>query len=228
MFIRLPRWGADVATAYTPGLKVSVYESLAKRRILPLKGEVLVSVGDRVKPETVVARSFLPGRVGMCNVANKLGIDGNEVPGKMLKKEGDEVSEGEVIALSKSFFGLSESRAESDMGGTIESISGVSASRIPSPSTTPAFARAKMGMIPCDTNGCSACSMRSSGVCTRTQASSNPCTADCRRALVTISFSSPPRRSKSTMACFANETNVTPSIRTRDGMVRASNTPACT
>jgi hypothetical protein len=114
-----------MATAYTPGLKVSVYESLAKRRILPLKGEVLVSVGDRVKPETVVARSFLPGKVGLCNVANKLGIDGNEVPGKMLKKVGDEVTEGEVIAFSKSFFGLFKSQAESNMDGTIESISAV-------------------------------------------------------------------------------------------------------
>ena len=92
-----------MATAYTPGLKVSDYEKLAKHRILPLKGEVLVSVGDRVKPETVVARSFLPGVVGMCNVANKLGIDGNEVPGKMLKKEGDEVKEGDVIAFPTAF-----------------------------------------------------------------------------------------------------------------------------
>jgi len=46
--------------AYTPGLKVTEKLLVTKKRILPLKGEVLVKVGDKVTPDTVVARTNLP------------------------------------------------------------------------------------------------------------------------------------------------------------------------
>ncbi len=114
-----------MGTAYTPGLKVTDNEDVHKHRILPLKGEVLTEVGARVTPDEVVARTYLPGAVGLVNVANKLGVDQQDVPSKMLKKEGDEVEEGEVIALSKGFFGLFKSEVASPMSGTIESVSGI-------------------------------------------------------------------------------------------------------
>ena len=115
-----------MATAYTPGLKVSEYEVLLKRRILPIKGEVVSENGDVVKPETVVARTFLPGRVGIINVANKLGVDQSEVPGAMLKKEGERVEDGEMLAESKGLFGkFFKAQAHATMGGTIEGVSAV-------------------------------------------------------------------------------------------------------
>ncbi|MDE2965118.1 MAG: hypothetical protein OXU26_14510, partial [Acidobacteriota bacterium] len=42
-----------------------------------------------------------------------------------LKKEGDQVAQGEVIAEAKSLFGLLTSRATATLEGTVESISGV-------------------------------------------------------------------------------------------------------
>lgn len=114
-----------MASAYTPGLKVSGYETVHKRRILPLKGEVVVKRGDKVQPDDVVARTFLPGKVAIVNVANRLGIDQSDVPSKMFKKEGDAVREGEIIAGSKSFFGLFKSEVAANMDGTIESISSI-------------------------------------------------------------------------------------------------------
>jgi hypothetical protein len=114
-----------MAHAYTPGLKVAENELLRKRRVLPLKGEVLVEPGAAVGPNDVVARTFLPGKVEIVNVANKMGVDQTEVPQVMLKKEGARVEEGEVIAASKSFFGLFKSQATSPLTGTVESISGV-------------------------------------------------------------------------------------------------------
>lgn len=74
--------------AYTPGLKVTEKVLLTKRRILPLKGEVLVRVGDKVKPDTVVAQTYLPGAVEPVNVANILGVPPEDVIHHMLKKEG--------------------------------------------------------------------------------------------------------------------------------------------
>ena len=77
--------------AYTPGLKVTEKMLITKRRILPLKGEVLAKVGDKVQPDTVVARTFLPGPVEPMNVANILSIAPEDVPYFMLKKEGEKV-----------------------------------------------------------------------------------------------------------------------------------------
>jgi transcription antitermination factor NusG len=111
--------------AYTPGLKVTEKVLLIKNRILPLKGEVLVKVGDKVHPDTVVARTLLPGNVEPVNVANKLGIPPEDVEFHMLKKEGDKVEEKEKIADSKSFFGLFSSSVHSPIVGKIESISHV-------------------------------------------------------------------------------------------------------
>ena len=44
-----------MAHAYTPGLRVTDLAAIRKERILPLKGEVLVAVGDHVTAEQVVA-----------------------------------------------------------------------------------------------------------------------------------------------------------------------------
>ena len=44
-----------MAQAYTPGLKVSAKMVVRKKRILPLKGEVLVKVGDQVERGDVLA-----------------------------------------------------------------------------------------------------------------------------------------------------------------------------
>jgi hypothetical protein len=114
-----------MAHAYTPGLKVTDRMTVSKRRILPLKGEVVVGVGDIVTPDTVVARTDLPGNVEPMNVANVLGVPPEDVPECMLKKEGEAVQQGETIGLTKSFFGLFKSEAKSKTDGTVESISSI-------------------------------------------------------------------------------------------------------
>ena len=114
-----------MAHAYTPGLKVTENELLHRRRILPIPGEVVVEEGAPVQPHQVVARTFLPGKVEILNVANRMGVDQSDVPGAMLKKEGDPVARGEVIAEAKSLFGLLTSRSTATLEGTVESISGV-------------------------------------------------------------------------------------------------------
>jgi len=111
--------------AYTPGLKVTEKTLITKKRILPLKGEVLVKVGDKVEPDTVVAQTLLPGAVEPINVANILGIPPEDVELQMLKKEGEKVKENEVIAKSKSFFGLFTSECKTKTEGTVENISSI-------------------------------------------------------------------------------------------------------
>ncbi len=110
--------------AYTPGLKVTRAALLRFERRLPLTGQVCVKVGDRVAWDQVVARTDLPGRVEMVNMANKLAIDASEMPKLLLKKTGDPVEKGEVLAYSKGLFGFFKTAFRSPINGVVESISG--------------------------------------------------------------------------------------------------------
>lgn len=112
-----------MAHAYSPGLKVTDKILFKKRRRLPLKGDVLVKIGQKVKAEMVVAKTNLPGNVESFNIANKLSIPPEEIREYMLKKEGDSIQIDEVIARTKGFFGLFKSECKSTINGTIESVS---------------------------------------------------------------------------------------------------------
>jgi hypothetical protein len=114
-----------VAHAYTPGLRVTPWAKIRKERRLPLAGEVMVKVGDRVTAEQIVARTQLPGNVQPIKAASILGQHQQDLLDYMLKKEGEAVAKGESIATAKSFFGMFKSHCLSPCDGTIESISTV-------------------------------------------------------------------------------------------------------
>lgn len=127
--------------AYTPGLKVTNRILMRKQRILPLKGDVIVKKGDRVKPDDVVARTHLPGAVVPINVANKLGIPPEDIDMVMKKKPGDTIKEGEEIALSTSLW-IFKSRAFATIDGTIESVSNVTGQVLQRGAPTPVEVKA--------------------------------------------------------------------------------------
>ena len=112
-----------MAHAYTPGLKVTEKILVKKDRILPLKGDVLVKIGDKVTPDDVVARTHLPGNVVPLNVANKLSLPPEDLKEVMIKKEGDEIKAGEPIAFKKGFIKMFSSECNATIDGTLESIS---------------------------------------------------------------------------------------------------------
>jgi hypothetical protein len=110
---------------FTPGLTVTEDTIVLKDRRLPLEGEVMVSVGERVTAGTVVARTALPGKVYPINVANQLGVDPARLASYMLKKVGDRVTIDELVAETEGLFGFFKSEAKAIVGGTIEAISPV-------------------------------------------------------------------------------------------------------
>ncbi|MEW4531247.1 hypothetical protein [Maioricimonas sp. JC845] len=111
--------------AYTPGLQVSERTVYRARRTLPIPGEVLVNQGDRVQARDVVAQTDLPGDIFPLNLANQLSVMPGDIPQLMLKKEGDYISEGEVIAMTNGIFGMFRTPYHSRATGTIESVSGI-------------------------------------------------------------------------------------------------------
>ena len=114
-----------MAHAYTPGLRVAEFTLLRKERRLPLLGEVLVEVGQKVAHGDVVARTNLPGDVQSMNISHRLSVEAVDLPKFMLKKEGDSIEKDEIIAESKSFFGLFKNQCTAPITGTIETISTV-------------------------------------------------------------------------------------------------------
>jgi len=111
--------------AYTPGLKVTQKTVHRTRRVLPIKGEVLVEKGDSVGAQQTVARTFMPGDIMPMNVANLLGMPPGDVLDCMLRKEGDRVQVGDPLAQTRGMFGLFKQTCPSKHAGTIETISGV-------------------------------------------------------------------------------------------------------
>ena len=74
--------------AYTPGLTVTRRTRVAKTRRLPMSGTVLRKVGDRVRSTDVVARTELPGKVHLLNLATALGALPDELADKLVVKPG--------------------------------------------------------------------------------------------------------------------------------------------
>jgi hypothetical protein len=116
---------AAAGGAYTPGLKVVGAMRYTARRLLPISGNVLVKHGDRVEARQVVAETFMPGDVIPLNLAKLLSIPPGDVPECILKKEGDRVDRGDVLARTKGIFGKFRQEYKSEAAGTIESISAV-------------------------------------------------------------------------------------------------------
>jgi hypothetical protein len=114
-----------VAHAYTPGLKVTAQSVVRKERRLPLKGEVIVTVGETVTAEKIVATTSLPGAVEPLNLAGKLGIPPSDIHMYLVKKEGDTLEEGEIIAQSKGMFGFMKTVVKSPIKGSLENISDI-------------------------------------------------------------------------------------------------------
>lgn len=114
-----------MGTAYTPGLKVSPFTTVRKTRRLPLKGQVVVAPGQEVEPDTVVARTEIPGILRTVRAAERLGIDADELPGAVLVHEGERVKAGQLLAMTRSFFGMFKSECHSPVDGVVELINPV-------------------------------------------------------------------------------------------------------
>jgi hypothetical protein len=114
-----------MAKAYTPGLKVTNRITHRVRRILPIPGEVLVTVGQEVNARDVVAETHMPGDITPLNMANILAMPPSDILECMLKKQGERIEVGEPLARTKGIFGLFRTEYKARNAGTIETISSV-------------------------------------------------------------------------------------------------------
>lgn len=112
-----------MALAYTPGLKIQADAIIRRERRLPIAGEVMVKIGDAVTYDKVIAKAKLPGEPSIVNVAGVLGCDPKDITYLMIKKAGQRVRKGEIIASTPGLFGLFKTQCASPTDGTIYSVS---------------------------------------------------------------------------------------------------------
>ena len=112
-----------MAKAYTPGLKVSAGTVYRARRMLPVHGDVLVTLGQLVKARDIVARTSIEGDITPVGIAGLLSVPAEDVPQLLLVKVGDAIAIGQIIARTKGIFGIGKKELASPAAGTIESVS---------------------------------------------------------------------------------------------------------
>ncbi len=122
-----------MASAYTPGLKVTRSTRIRKIRRLPLLGDVLVEKGARVEAHDLVAKTMLPGEPTTLNIAQRFNYDVSmreeieRLKELMLVKEGDSIEEGQLIAEKPGFLGLTmfATKVTSPVSGVIDVLSDI-------------------------------------------------------------------------------------------------------
>ena len=115
-----------MGVAYTPGLRVTSNALIRQERRLPTKGEVLVTEGQMVAADEVVARAEMPGNLHTVRAAQMLHVEPQEVEGYLLKRPGEKVEAGELIAETKGLWGLFKAALKSPIAGVREDVSTVS------------------------------------------------------------------------------------------------------
>ncbi len=97
-------------------------ESLTYFRQIPAEPRILVRSGERVEPDTVVAKiEALPGRMGKVDAASTLGIHPTDLPTRLIKKVGDHVKTGDTLAARAEFFDRRAVR--SPVSGVVSAVS---------------------------------------------------------------------------------------------------------
>ena len=109
-----------MAQAYTPGLQITEQTRIVRVRELPLQGKALVSVGDAVSANQDVLSAELPGDLEIVRIADRLGIEPDEVESGLQVRPGVTVTEGQLLCEVKTFFGLFTQSLKSPLAGTVE------------------------------------------------------------------------------------------------------------
>ena len=104
----------------TPTLITSPNRTISKIRELPLPGKILVKVGDTVKADQIIAEAELPGDLQVLRLAERTGLDVEQVAKSLVVKPGDEVALGDIVLSFTGLFSLFNSEVKAPAAGKIE------------------------------------------------------------------------------------------------------------
>lgn len=107
---------------YTSGLIIKENTKITKTRLLPIKGEILCNIGDKVDFNTVIGKSEIKGNLFTYPFAKELGINPKDINKYLLCKINDTVEKGQVLGEISSFFNIFKNKVYSPFEGVIEYI----------------------------------------------------------------------------------------------------------
>ena len=102
-----------------PTSHVTLLATLKRERLLPMPGEVLAKMNQRVEVSTVVAHALVADEHRLVDVARQLGVRNDKAETFMVKHENDEVKKGEPLAIRKTALGLATTRVPSPVDGLL-------------------------------------------------------------------------------------------------------------
>jgi hypothetical protein len=105
-----------------PYVQISPATRIRVERALPEPGEIVVRVGDRVEASQTIARTRRRGETHVLNVAQILGVTDADLAHMMVKKRGDRVEAGEVLAAKQGFLPFWHKPCRSPVSGRLVAI----------------------------------------------------------------------------------------------------------
>lgn len=112
-----------IINMFSPNLITKKDALIIKTRELPLKGELLVKVGDFVNNDTVIGKTLLQGDLIIVRVSKELGLDPKDIEDLYLVNVNDVVKKGQVLVRKKGLFGIFNSEYVNKYDGRVEFIS---------------------------------------------------------------------------------------------------------
>ena len=109
-------------STYAPSLKVETSAKITKTRRLPVKGEAVVNEGDTVQSDQIVLKAELQGDLDIVKVAERLGLEPEDIENSYKVSTGNKINEGTILAEVKYFFGIFKAEVKSFSEGTVEFI----------------------------------------------------------------------------------------------------------
>ena len=102
--------------------RFSPVSHIVRRRVLPIPGDVMVRVGDRVQPDDIVAEASIKGQLYPIDLARALKVSARSVPDRLEVAEGQSVPEGGTLASVRRL-GIGKRQVRAPFGGTVQGIS---------------------------------------------------------------------------------------------------------
>ncbi len=112
-----------MSSSLVPSLILAEKTELVKLRELPLKGKILVQIGQQVIADQIIAEAEMPGDLLVVKLVEQSGLDLDLVMRNLTLKEGEQVEKNQLIFQYKTFFGLFETNVLAPISGQIEFIS---------------------------------------------------------------------------------------------------------
>jgi hypothetical protein len=111
--------------AYIPTTThVTLLATLRRERALPVAGEVVVQLNQRVEAAEVVAHALIADAHRLVDVARELDVPADKVAAYMLKQDGEPIKKGEPIARRKTALGLGSKTVYSPVDGYLMFVRG--------------------------------------------------------------------------------------------------------